>query len=68
MNSAIRGLAATHYSPETIDGWVVPITDETLRDLVANADHELRLVAELDGSVVGIGALIRERSELRAYL
>ena len=66
VNSAIRGLAATYYSPETIDGWVVPITDETLRDLVANADHELRLVAELDGSVVGIGALILERSELRA--
>ena len=31
-----------------------------------NADDEIRLVAELDGKPVGIGALILDRSELRA--
>jgi putative acetyltransferase len=66
VNSAIRGLAASHYPPDAIDGWLVPITDETLGDLMLNADHEIRLVAELDGKAVGIGALILERSELRA--
>jgi putative acetyltransferase len=66
VNSAIRGLAAMHYSPDAIDGWVVPITDDTLQDLMVNADHEIRIVAEVDGSVVGIGAVILERSELRA--
>ncbi len=66
VNRAIRGLAVTHYSPEAIGGWTVPITDESLRDLTLNVDHEIRLVAELDGSVVGIGAVILERSELRA--
>jgi putative acetyltransferase len=66
VNSAIRGLAVSHYPPDAIDGWVVPVTDETVRDLMLNTDHEIRLVAELDGQAVGIGALILERSELRA--
>ena len=66
VNSAIRGLAAGHYSPDAIEGWVVPVTDETVRDLMLNADHEIRLVVELDGNPVGIGALVLERSELRA--
>jgi len=66
VNSAIRGLALSHYPPEAIDGWIVPVTDETVRDLILNAEHEIRLVAELDGRAVGIGALILERSELRA--
>jgi putative acetyltransferase len=66
VNSAIRGFAVTHYSAEAIGGWTVPITDESLRDLALNVDHEIRLVAELDGSVVGIGAVVLERSELRA--
>jgi putative acetyltransferase len=66
VNSAIHGLAVSHYTPEAIDGWVVPVTDETVQDLMLNADHEIRLVAELDGCAVGIGALILERSELRA--
>jgi len=66
VNRAIRGLAADHYSPAAIEGWVVPVTDHSVRDLMLNADHEIRLVAELDGEPVGIGALIVERSELRA--
>ena len=65
-SSAVRGLAATHYTPEVLEGWVVPITDETLKDLTANADGEMRFVAELDGTPAGIGALVLDRSELRA--
>jgi putative acetyltransferase len=66
VNSAIRGLAVSHYPSDTIDGWVVPVTDETVRDLMLNAEHEIRLVAEFDGKAAGIGALIVERFELRA--
>ena len=58
--------ADCHYTPEAIAGWIVPVTDETLRDLVRNPDREIRLVAELEDQVVGIGALILERAELRA--
>lgn len=63
---AIRGLAASHYSPDDIEGWVVPATDENLRRLTRNVDLEIRFVAELDGNPVGIGALVVEKSELRA--
>ena len=66
VNSAIRGLARTHYPSEALDGWVVAITDDTLADFAKNADDEVRLIAELDGHPVGIGALVLERSELRA--
>ena len=64
--SAVRGLATTHYAPEVLAGWVVPITDETLKDLTANADGEMRFLAELDGMPAGIGGLVLDRSELRA--
>ena len=37
VNSAIRGLAVTHYPPETIAGWLVPIDDNTLTDLIDTA-------------------------------
>ncbi len=63
---AIRGLAASHYSRADIEGWVVPATDENLRRLTRNADREIRFVAELHGNPVGIGALVVEKSELRA--
>ena len=41
VNSAIRGLAVSHYPPDVIDGWVVAVTDETVRDLMLNSDHEM---------------------------
>ena len=63
---AIRGLAVSHYSSDAIEGWIVPRTDENLRRLALNAEREIRLVAELDGTPVGIGALVLEESELRA--
>ena len=63
---AIRGLAGSHYSQGAIEGWVVPSTDENVRRLRSNADGEIRLVAELDGRPVGIGAFVLETAELRA--
>lgn len=66
VNSAILGLAVRDYPPDVIQGWVVPVTDETLRHLTRNPGREVRFVAELDGQPVGIGALVIERAELRA--
>jgi putative acetyltransferase len=66
VNGAIRGLAAGHYAPDIIEGWVVPVTDESVRDLMLNPDQEIRLIVERDGNPVGIGALVVDRSELRA--
>ena len=66
VNSAIRGLATKHYPAEAIAGWLVPETKDTIRDLTLNSDNEIRLVAELDGVPVGIGALVVQNAELRA--
>jgi putative acetyltransferase len=66
VNSAIRGLAVSHYPPDAIDGWAVPVNDDTVQDLMLNTEREIRLIAELEGQAIGIGALILERSELRA--
>ena len=63
---AIRGLAGSHYSQRDIDGWVVPATGENLRAVARNPEGEIRLLAELDGKAVGIGALVLAESELRA--
>ena len=63
---SIRGLAAGHYPPEVIEAWTVPLTDEILRAFLDNPDHEIRLVAELNGEPAGIGALVVASSELRA--
>ena len=46
---AIRGLAASHYPPDIIEGWVVAINDDTLARLRQNADNEVRLIAERSG-------------------
>jgi putative acetyltransferase len=63
---AIRGLASSHYAPEIIEGWTVAVNDHTLAELRRNPDNEIRLIAELDGTPVGMGALVLEKSELRA--
>ena len=66
VNDAISGLAAPHYAPELIAGWLVPINEHRVRELMRNLEHEIRLVAACDGVAAGIGALVVERSELRA--
>ena len=63
---SVRGLAAQHYPPEVIDGWAARVTDESIRGLMRNQDSEIRLLAELDGEPVGLGALVLSTSELRA--
>ena len=63
---SIRGLAATHYPPEVIEGWAGRITDGYISWLMGNPDGELRWLAELNGELVGLGALVIPKSELRA--
>lgn len=63
---SIRGLAAGYYSPEVIEAWTVPMTEDNLRSFLENSDDEIRLLAELDGEAVGLGVLVPLSSELRA--
>ena len=66
-HAAVRGLAAGHYPPDVIADWApLPLTEQHLAGLARNPDNELRLVAEIDGEIVGIGVLVVARSELRA--
>lgn len=64
---SVRGLAAKDYPANVIEAWApLPITDERLQRFLQNRDGEIRLMAELDGEPVGIGALVIGNAELRA--
>jgi putative acetyltransferase len=66
-HAAVRGLAAADYPQQVIDAWApLPITSEHVEFVRLNADCEYRLVAELDGRIVGIGCLVARNNELRA--
>lgn len=65
---SVRGLAAQHYPAGVIEAWAgpVPVTDKGIQHFLVNPDHEIRLLAELDGKLVGLGALVVDNAELRA--
>jgi putative acetyltransferase len=66
-HAAVRSTAVVDYPLAVIDAWApMPLTEEAAEQVRANRDNEYRLVAEIDGQVVGIGALVFESSELRA--
>src|SRR5581483_4107771 len=65
-HESVRGLATKDYTSTVIDVWAAPITDERLQRFLENGDNETRLIAELDGEPVGVGALVVAKSELRA--
>lgn len=66
-NAAVRGIAAQDYSTAVIEAWApLPITDSRVQRVVCNPDGEYRLIAEIEGRAVGIGALVTKGSELRA--
>jgi putative acetyltransferase len=65
--AAVRGLAVKDYPLSVIDQWApLPITDAMVEQFLTNPDDEIRLIAELDGVTVGIGALVTAAYELRA--
>jgi putative acetyltransferase len=64
---AVRELAAADYPLDVIEAWApLPITPEHVDFVRSTADREYRLVAELDGEIVGIGCLVPKNNELRA--
>jgi putative acetyltransferase len=66
-HAAVRGIAAKDYPPEVIEKWApLPVTKQTIERFLTNPDGEIRLVAELDGAIVGIGCLVVKDCELRA--
>ena len=66
-HAAVRGIAAKDYSRAEIEDWApLPITETAVEGILVNPDNEIRLIAEIKGKIVGIGALVLERNELRA--
>lgn len=66
-HAAVRGTAAKDYPRAVIDAWApLPVTRKAMDRVIANPHGELRLIAELNGEVVGIGAIVVAKSELRA--
>jgi putative acetyltransferase len=67
QRAAVRGLAANDYPHSVIEEWApLPVTEKAIAFFRVNHDDEIRLVAELNGELVGIGALVLANSELRA--
>ena len=54
---SVRGLAAEHYPADVIAAWAGPVTvtDNAVHNFLKNSDHEIRLIAEIDGQPVGLG-------------
>jgi GNAT superfamily N-acetyltransferase len=66
-HAAVRGTAAKDYPLAVIEAWApMPVTEDAMGLVRANADKEFRLIAEIAGRVVGIGAAVFENLELRA--
>jgi putative acetyltransferase len=66
-HASVRGLAANHYPPAVIDDWASTFVDDgAVERFQLNPDRELRLVADQNGAIVGIGALVLVTNELRA--
>jgi len=66
-HAAVRGTAVVDYPLAVIEAWApMPVTEKAAEKVRANRDNEYRLIAEIDGQVVGIGALVFESCELRA--
>ena len=63
---SVHGLVGAHYSPEVLDAWSAPVTDDRIARFLINPNGDIRLIAEADGVPVGIGALAVAASELLA--
>ena len=66
LNCSIREVACADYSPEVIDSRAIPVGPKSISRYVENTEIELRIIAEIDGEAVGIGATVISNSELRA--
>lgn len=63
---SVRGHGAQCYSPEVLDAWAAKFDSAAVDEFLRNPDSEIRLIAEIDGTPAGIGAIVVSKSELRA--
>nr|QCL09344.1 acetyltransferase domain protein [Rhizobium rhizogenes] len=66
-HAAVLITAAKDYAPEIIEQWApMPVSAGAISRFNANAENEVRFVAEVDGEVVGFAAIVPSNEELRA--
>jgi GNAT superfamily N-acetyltransferase len=66
-HAAVRGIAVKDYPLAVIEAWApMPVTEDAIKSVLANSDKEFRLIAEIAGRIVGMGAAVFEKVELRA--
>lgn len=66
-HAAVRCTAAKDYSVDILEQWApLPITDGAIRKFIENPDNEVRFLAEIEGEVVGMAAIVPSSCELRA--
>lgn len=67
QRAAVRGIAARDYPPAVIEHWApLPITEEAIAEVRANPENEIRILAEINSEIVGMGSIVPARNELRA--
>ena len=67
QRESVRGLAVDAYADAVIQAWAPhQLPPAKLQRFLANADNETRVIAEVDGVPVGIGAVVLEDCELLA--
>jgi putative acetyltransferase len=66
-HAAVRGAAAKDYPSQVIEAWApMPITESHVEQVRLNPDGEYRLLAEVDGQIVGLACLLPQSNEIRA--
>lgn len=66
--AAIHETASSCYPKEIIQDWASPITPSKIKAFADNTvvGEETRIVAEINGRIVGFGAIVVSNNELRA--
>ncbi len=63
---AVRNIASADYPEEITTQWSRRVDQGRIVEFLGNPDNEIRLVAEVNGEIVGFGAIVPETEELRA--
>jgi putative acetyltransferase len=66
LRESIYEIASADYPVEVIEGWAPEVSEQNIKRVLDNPEDEIRVIAGLDGTVVGIGAIVVKDSQLRA--
>lgn len=62
---SVHHVASKDYPSEILDEWSPPVSEERMQKFLNNG-ADVKLVAEIDGDIVGFGELLTEKNQLGA--